>query len=100
MTGYETLADYCAERTGRNPEPALDVATLQEAAHHILGYYNKPGGYLPGAFTASLIRCWELADHENQGKLRSQWPELAACIYLSRSGQTEGLTRIIEGKAP
>jgi hypothetical protein len=96
----ETLEEYCAERTGRGAAPALDVATLREEARHILGHYDKPGGYRPGSFTAALIRCWELADNSNQAKLNSQWPELGQAIYLMRSGQTEGLLAIAEGRAP
>lgn len=94
---YETLMEYCAARPGY---PELDVWTLRQEARHILGYYGKPGGYMPGSFTGSLIRCWELADNSNQVKLRSQWPELADVIYLMRSGQHESLLAIAEGKAP
>lgn len=94
---YKTLEEYCAARPGY---PELDVMTLQQEARHVLGYYHKPGGYMPGSFTSSLIRCWELADNYNQAKLNSQWPELGTVIYLMRSGNDEGLLAIAEGKAP
>jgi hypothetical protein len=92
--------EYCAARTGRDPVPALDPATLKETARNILGYYGKPGGYMPGSFTCALIRCWELADRSNQDKLASQWPELAASIYFIRTGQDEGLLALAEGRTP
>jgi hypothetical protein len=96
----ETFEEYCTARTGRDAAPALDPTTLREEARHILGHYDKPGGYKPGSFTTALIRCWELADNINQAKLVSQWPELGQAIYLMRSGQTEGLIAISEGRAP
>lgn len=99
-SGYETLADYCAERDGRNAAPALNVPDFMEAARHLLGYYRKPGGWTPGAFTMSLIRCWELADNINQAKLYSQWPELGEAIVMMKSGRTEGLANVAEGRAP
>lgn len=97
---YETLEEYCAERTGRNAAPALDIDAFKGAARHLLGYYHKPGGYLPGAFTLALIRCWELADNDNKAKLYSQWPELGEAIMLMRSGQDEGVLAVAEGRAP
>lgn len=97
---WETLEDYCAARSGRGSVPALAVDTLMQEARHVLGYYGKPGGYMPGSFTMSLIRCWELADNLNQAKLRSQWPELGDVIYLIRSGQDEAVQAIAEGNAP
>jgi hypothetical protein len=99
-TDYPTLEAWAAERTGRDAAPALDIGELKQSARHLLGYYNKPGGYLPGAFTLALIRCWELADNSNQLKLMSQWPELGEVIYLMRSGQTESVLNVAEGKAP
>lgn len=97
---YPTLEAYCAERTGRNPAPALNVGEFIEAARHLLGYYQKPGGYMPGAFTQALIRCWELADNTNKAKLYSQWPELGEAIELMRSGRHEAVLNVAEGRTP
>jgi hypothetical protein len=99
-TDYPTLEAWAAERTGRDAAPALDIEELKQSARHLLGYYNKPGGYLPGAFTLAQIRCWELADNSNQARLMSVWPELGEVIYLMRSGQHESVLNVAEGRAP
>lgn len=105
MTDFETLEDFCAERRPSWVEPAgqpqLDVEDVKVAAHHLLGYNNQPGGYMPGSFTTALIRAWELADNDNQAKLNSQWPELGAVVFILRSGGGfDSLRTITEGKAP
>lgn len=96
----ETFEEYCAARIGRDPVPALDPATLQQEARHVLGYYGKPGGYMPGSFTSALIRCWELADSTNRDKLADKWPELDTAIFFKRTGNYEGLLALAEGRTP
>jgi hypothetical protein len=96
----QTFEEYCAGRTGRDPVPALDPVILKNEARNVLGHYGMPGGYLPGSFTAALIRCFELADNSNRAKLDNLWPELAHAIYLLRTGQDAGLLAVAEGRVP
>lgn len=102
LTSFETFEEFCAASDDpRNPLPALDPDKVQVAACHLLGYYGRGGGYQPGAFTGALIRCWELADADNQRKLASQWPELSVAIdWVRRTGGTEALQALAERKAP
>lgn len=102
---YETLEEFCEAQppSWSTPEgqPALDIEELKRSAHHLLGINHEPGGYMPGSFTTALITLWGRADNDNQRKLASQWPELAAVIFIQRSGGGfDSLRAITEGKAP
>lgn len=69
-----------------------DAQAQEAAARHVLGYYNLPGGYQPGGFTAGLISLWEKADPVNRAKLCMAFPEMG---YVIEQFQKEGGEEIV-----
>lgn len=78
--------------------PTIDPAAMQEAARHMLGHYNKPGGYKAGSFTTTLITAFEKADPGNRFKLSLGFPEMAIAARLMSIGAEDELRDLAEGR--
>ena len=59
---------------GARPKPSDDE---KQAIHHVLYFYDAPGGYEPGSFTQHLMIAYSQADPQNKAKLRLGFPEIA-----------------------
>ena len=77
----------------------LRPGALTESARHLLGYYHKPGGYMPGGFTTKLIELFEKADPINRAKLAAVYPEISHVAALLERGHEDEVRAIAEGRA-
>ena len=75
----------------QHPKPSVN---LIEAARHLLGHHNEPGGYKPGTFTTGLIDLWPKADFRNKHLLGLAFPEMHQAIAALDHGGFDAVRQL------